>query len=420
MIRNKVVVGILPTFPHSETDPYGDTASFVQMYSDKVKECGGIPIGILEKDASFYTSICDAYIWPGGSKVHREFFLILQDAIQNKKPILGICLGAQAISIFFNLLEDKKKYPDLSLEEIYQKMKEENPYLKEAENVSIHSHIVTKEKESILNAMHEITIQKNSLLYQIYQTEKMNVVSLHTITIAHASADLMISAKSSDGVIEAIEYQDFILGVQFHPEILPDLQIFEWLLETACRKYLLLVNKKEKVQKQDFLIVHYDSTIAESLGQSDMELNTKEAWLSLQAFLQSHGFIVDVNSAYRSSQVQQEIWDFYLNKYNDDYVQKYVAKPGFSEHETGLAIDVSVKVNEKWMDEETDQTAEFFTFLAQNAWQFGFIIRYPKGKEEVTGYSYEPWHIRYVGSSKIAKKIMENHLTLEEYLERKF
>jgi len=71
MIQNKPVVGILPTYnlKNEQNDPYQDRASFVRMYAEKIKQCGGIPIGLLEQEVSIYKDLCDAYIWPGGNKI---------------------------------------------------------------------------------------------------------------------------------------------------------------------------------------------------------------------------------------------------------------------------------------------------------------------------------------------------------------
>ncbi|MGX4598137.1 M15 family metallopeptidase [Faecalimicrobium sp. JNUCC 81] len=117
-------------------------------------------------------------------------------------------------------------------------------------------------------------------------------------------------------------------------------------------------------------------------------------------------------SAYRSYASQKEI---YTKKVISDGIKKaneYVAKPGTSEHQTGLCIDVTNE--DRWFVGSTKEAI----WLAENAHKFGFIIRYPKGKEDVTGKSYEPWHIRYVGKD-IAKEIHINNLTLEEYIARK-
>lgn len=179
MKQNKPVIGILPTYNlnNEKNDPYMDRASFVRMYVEKVRECGGIPIGLLDQDISLYKDICNGYLWPGGSKIWKEFNVVIQDCLEKKKPLIGVCLGAQAIATFFNVLEDKKD-SSLSFEEIYQSNKEKNPYLIKAQNQEIHNHDVTKEQESISKARHKIKIEKNSFLYSIYKQEEIEVVSL--------------------------------------------------------------------------------------------------------------------------------------------------------------------------------------------------------------------------------------------------
>ena len=89
--------------------------------------------------------------------------------------------------------------------------------------------------------------------------------------------------------------------------------------------------------------------------------------------------------------------------------EQWVAIPGYSEHELGLAVDINA-------DKERSYGEEVYCWLAENAWRYGFILRYPQGKEEITGIDYEPWHYRYVGY-EAAKTIYEEDITLEEYLE---
>ena len=128
--------------------------------------------------------------------------------------------------------------------------------------------------------------------------------------------------------------------------------------------------------------------------------------MQLTALRQGHHIIVD--SGYRSYEYQQIIYDKFLKEQGEEYTKKYVALPGTSEHQTGLAFDVGI-VSESFGSTATGK------WLENNCYKFGFIIRYPKYKELITGYNYEPWHIRYVGV-EVATQIMENNLTLEEYL----
>lgn len=110
-------------------------------------------------------------------------------------------------------------------------------------------------------------------------------------------------------------------------------------------------------------------------------------------------------SAYRD-------YDYQKNIYNQSEDLTYVAKPGHSEHHTGEAIDIAT--TNSGLTIHFENTREFL-FLKNNAHRFGFILRYPKGKENITGYSYEPWHFRYVGID-IATYIFEHDITLEEYI----
>ena len=130
-----------------------------------------------------------------------------------------------------------------------------------------------------------------------------------------------------------------------------------------------------------------------------------------------------VASGYRSEELQQMLMD---DKVNDLLAQGYteadakkesknwVAVPGTSEHHLGLAVDINsdVDINDP---NASDQTEILYQWLKENAHRYGFILRYPPGKEDITGVNYEPWHYRYVGVEN-AEKIYESGLTLEEYL----
>lgn len=119
-------------------------------------------------------------------------------------------------------------------------------------------------------------------------------------------------------------------------------------------------------------------------------------------------------SAYRSYQRQKEIFNFKARKLGEKVANKTSAYPGQSEHQTGLAIDISSPNIDNKLEQSFGNTPEGI-WLATNAPNFGFIIRYPKGKEEITGYVYEPWHLRYVGV-KVSQLIAQENITLEEYL----
>lgn len=119
-------------------------------------------------------------------------------------------------------------------------------------------------------------------------------------------------------------------------------------------------------------------------------------------------------SAYRSEKTQKTLFQRYVNKDGLEAARRYSAEPGHSEHQTGLSIDVSGRTG-KCAATDCFAGTDEADWLDKHAHEYGFIIRYPEGKEAITGYKYEPWHIRFVGTD-IAQDIVEQHLTLEEYM----
>lgn len=124
-----------------------------------------------------------------------------------------------------------------------------------------------------------------------------------------------------------------------------------------------------------------------------------------------------IRSAYRTRKDQKKAFSNtvsgYVNQGNSRRVarnrtEQVVARPGYSEHHTGLAIDFS-------LDSNAEKQAEMWEWLSKNAYKYGFILRYPEGKEQITGYTFEPWHYRYVGREH-AQSIFYKDLLLEEYL----
>ncbi len=140
------------------------------------------------------------------------------------------------------------------------------------------------------------------------------------------------------------------------------------------------------------------------LARSDIYLEREAFEAADRMFKQAedenlNGFIL--TSGYRSREKQQELFE----TRQDDTVQA----PGCSEHETGLAFDVTARSNT-----EGFETTPQFAWLSEHCWDYGFILRYPQGKESITGIVYEPWHYRYVGT-EAAAVIHKNSWTLEEY-----
>ncbi|WNF21374.1 M15 family metallopeptidase [Mesobacillus jeotgali] len=157
-----------------------------------------------------------------------------------------------------------------------------------------------------------------------------------------------------------------------------------------------------------------------SFGDAKLEksLMRQEAATALEkmfAGARNDGIELAAVSGYRSYGRQETLFNAEVNKVGEEKALQAVARPGSSEHQTGLTMDISSKTNNFNLNEQFGKTKEG-VWLAHNAHKYGFILRYPRGKEDLTGYMYEPWHFRYVGI-KAATEIYENEWTLEEYFD---
>lgn len=151
-------------------------------------------------------------------------------------------------------------------------------------------------------------------------------------------------------------------------------------------------------------------------GESEKKLLQEPAARALEqlfAKAEEDGIALNAVSGYRSYDTQAAIYNYNLKTQGEEHTRRYSAFPGTSEHQTGLAMDVSSPSVGNVLEEIFGETEEG-KWLEENCAEFGFIIRYPKGKEAITGYAYEPWHLRYVGPT-LAKVLMDNGLTMEEY-----
>jgi D-alanyl-D-alanine carboxypeptidase len=148
----------------------------------------------------------------------------------------------------------------------------------------------------------------------------------------------------------------------------------------------------------------------------------KELKKDVEKDLKELNTTIELDSTYRSVKAQQELWDRWSAdpEKGPEYVKKFVAVPGYSEHHTGLAIDICLKKNGELVYDNDAMIAEreIFSKIHAKLADHGFILRYLEGREDSTGYTYEPWHLRYVGSKEVAKEIMDKGLTLEEYLKK--
>ena len=180
---------------------------------------------------------------------------------------------------------------------------------------------------------------------------------------------------------------------------------------------LLLVNKQNRAPSVPFTLVKPDVTPSKpDLSENIyMRPEAAEALEALFEKAESEGVILYATSGFRSYSTQKAIFDRKAKERGEQSANRSVAKPGQSEHQTGLAMDIEGENSlGTGLTNAFGETPEGI-WVAKNCAEYGFIIRYPKDKTNITGYIYEPWHLRYVGV-EAAKEITELGLTLEEYV----
>ena len=171
-----------------------------------------------------------------------------------------------------------------------------------------------------------------------------------------------------------------------------------------------LVNKyyslPEKYAPKD--IVDVSTTYA--YGKLKLRKDAYEAFKEMFNAAKKDDITIILNSGYRTYEEQKSVYDEYKNTKGEEFADGIAARPDFSEHQTGLALDIITY----GATGKTFDTTDAFKWLINNADKYGFILRYPKDKENITGYSYESWHFRYLGKD-LASKVKQSGLTFDEY-----
>ena len=189
-------------------------------------------------------------------------------------------------------------------------------------------------------------------------------------------------------------------------------------------RYDILVNWLHPYREEDYQGRKMVKTKDIESNLIEVEQETYEHYLLFRTKLQELGIQVSISSGYRTLAEQQQIIDEFYSRYPEEKVAQKVAPVGTSEHHTGLALDITVRTQDDYLSNQLDSEKqkkyqEQYQIMETICADYGFILRYPKDKEEVTGVSYEPWHFRYVGYP-LSRKIMSQKLTLEEYLEENY
>lgn len=176
---------------------------------------------------------------------------------------------------------------------------------------------------------------------------------------------------------------------------------------------LVLVNKYHKLSSD---YVPSDLEILSSkyaVGTQKLRKEAKDKFMEMCDAAKEDGINIKAGSTYRSYSYQQGLYNRYVNRDGKKEADRYSARAGYSEHQTGLAIDILNGKNE-FIDEDNKE----YDWLVNNCYKFGYILRYTKEDEDITGYQFESWHFRYVGTD-VAMVIKDTGLTYDEYMARK-
>ncbi len=187
--------------------------------------------------------------------------------------------------------------------------------------------------------------------------------------------------------------------------------------------YAMLINKNHELPEgyvpEELIITPSPCTIGVHFSCSFndpqyVEKTAGEQFAKLVEAAAAEGIKINAIASYRSYDYQYNLYHYYLNERGQEYADLYYARPGQSEHNSGLAIDVTLND----MNYNEIELSEDYPWLLEHMADYGFILRYPEDKTDLTGFGYESWHLRYVGE-EIAKTVMDNHWCLEEYYARK-
>ena len=185
----------------------------------------------------------------------------------------------------------------------------------------------------------------------------------------------------------------------------------DYIKEADIKKdNLILINKFNHISKSYTPKNIIAVSVQYAYGSNSITEETMEAFKNMFYAAKKEDLTLIITSSYRDYETQDTLWNQYANAYGQDYADSVSARAGYSEHQSGYAIDI-VTYNAVLNNfEKTDE----FKWLQKHAHEYGFILRYPKDKEDITGYDYESWHYRYVGT-EVAKSIKEKGITYDEY-----
>jgi D-alanyl-D-alanine carboxypeptidase len=268
----------------------------------------------------------------------------------------------------------------------------------------------------------ELSLLKIEAVYESGKTEEIKkdlkfTTDSSVLNIEGGTLSVPENAKKSDSETLKISYGDFSKSVNI---------IIEGITTGSNQVVVVsnpddidaLVNRKNELPgtyvPNDLKKLEDVPTVLNNPEVNQLRQSAYDALKELfKAALDEKGFELYARSGYRSYNTQDSLYNSYVSSNGQEAADKFSAKPGQSEHQTGLAIDITSGTMNFQLSDKFGETEEG-KWVSENADRFGFIVRYPKGKEDITGYMYEPWHLRFVGK-ELAGKIKESRLTMDEY-----
>jgi len=356
-----------------------------------------------------------------------------------KKPLLIICFIFLVFIIFLGLYFEKRAflhslgYSDKAVSTIIKKVK--------------WSYVEEIGKNQMLNAAFESNdyLEKNleaytKIKYQKHKDIVKNVNLLLEKGYKVKEVSLILSRGSNDDVSafakrDKVKYLDEFFSIPYSKLAFYDRYLAYQELENEDPEFTVLyvnmdfdkedyvdpqiiskfdeytlVNKHRKLDEayEPNKLKKFDDEYVKVEGEVFGHASLVKAFYQMAEAASKEGISLMINSGYRSYQDQEEIANTYLKAYGQSYVDNYVSKPGHSEHQTGMSIDVASKTVNTFVESPE------YEWMMDNAYLYGFILRYPKSKEEITGYKCEAWHYRYVGK-EIASYIKKHNITYDEY-----
>ncbi len=187
---------------------------------------------------------------------------------------------------------------------------------------------------------------------------------------------------------------------------------------TSPDSITVLVNKAEPLRKPDYKpsdLVEMSAIGVPSLNNHSLRREAAEAIKKMFQAASKAGHDLDMTSGFRDRDLQQELYEGYIDELGEEGADATSARPGHSEHQTGLAADISAPA-EGCILEACFGDTKAGKWLLENSWKYGFILRYSKGKTAITGYDYEPWHFRYIGVEAATEYHESKAATYEEFV----